>query len=57
MGTTVTLTEIFTNWPVRYQELKKNIKREFAKSVVMVEQYALVSDNIRISLVHHTPKG
>ncbi|KAJ1675769.1 ATP-binding mismatch repair protein [Spiromyces aspiralis] len=56
-GTTVTLTKIFEHWPVRYQELKKNVKREFAKCVAMVEQQCIIHDGIRILLVHHTPKG
>ncbi|KAJ1914058.1 ATP-binding mismatch repair protein [Mycoemilia scoparia] len=51
-GTTITLSNIFANWPVRLQELKKNIKREFIKCVVIVEQYALISNHVRISLVH-----
>ncbi|KAJ1934732.1 ATP-binding mismatch repair protein, partial [Kickxella alabastrina] len=48
-GTTVTLTGLFTRWPVRLQDLKKNIRREYLRLVGLVEQYAIISDQARIT--------
>lgn len=48
-GTTVHVSGLFEKWPVRRQDLQKNIRREFAKLVSMVDQYGIISDT-RISL-------
>ncbi|KAJ2502493.1 ATP-binding mismatch repair protein [Coemansia sp. RSA 1972] len=56
-GTTVRLTQLFAKWPVRHQDLKKNIRREYLRLVSLVEQYAIISDNVRVSLVNQTRTG
>ncbi|KAI9479917.1 ATP-binding mismatch repair protein [Coemansia sp. RSA 989] len=56
-GTTVRLCEMFAKWPVRQQEMKRNIKREFQRLVSLIEQYAVVSDGVRISLSNQTKSG
>ncbi|KAJ1856728.1 ATP-binding mismatch repair protein [Coemansia sp. RSA 1822] len=56
-GTTVRLTNLFAKWPVRHQDLKKNIRREYLRLVSLVEQYAIISDNVRVSLVNQTRTG
>ncbi|KAJ2845262.1 ATP-binding mismatch repair protein, partial [Coemansia brasiliensis] len=56
-GTTVRLCEMFARWPVRHQEMKRNIKREFQRLVSLIEQYAVVSDGVRLSLSNQTKSG
>ncbi|KAI0070234.1 DNA mismatch repair protein MutL [Panus rudis PR-1116 ss-1] len=41
-GTTVKLTKLFHNLPVRRKELEKNAKREFGKALNLLNAYALV---------------
>ncbi|KAJ2857071.1 ATP-binding mismatch repair protein [Coemansia erecta] len=56
-GTTVTLTDLFAKWPVRMQDLKKNIRREYLRLVGLVEQYAIISDKARITMTNQTKSG
>ncbi|KAJ2359137.1 ATP-binding mismatch repair protein [Coemansia sp. RSA 2618] len=56
-GTTVQLTNLFAKWPVRQQDLKKNIRREYLRLVALVEQYAIISDSVRLSLTNQTRSG
>ncbi|WFD29043.1 ATP-binding mismatch repair protein [Malassezia sp. CBS 17886] len=46
-GTTVTVTDIMSNFPVRRRELEKNIKREYAKAHAALQAYALISQGVR----------
>ncbi|KDQ51775.1 hypothetical protein JAAARDRAFT_73425 [Jaapia argillacea MUCL 33604] len=41
-GTTIVLTNIFASLPVRRKELERNVKREFAKTLNLLNAYALV---------------
>ncbi|KAJ2799049.1 ATP-binding mismatch repair protein [Coemansia guatemalensis] len=56
-GTTVKLTGLFAKWPVRQQDLKKNIRREYLRLVSLIEQYAVISDGVRLSLTNQTRGG
>ncbi|KAJ1816436.1 ATP-binding mismatch repair protein [Coemansia sp. RSA 2599] len=56
-GTTVTLTDLFAKWPVRMQDLKKNIRREYLRLVGLVEQYAIISDQARITMTNQAKGG
>ncbi|KAJ2636390.1 ATP-binding mismatch repair protein [Coemansia sp. RSA 1286] len=56
-GTTVTLTELFAKWPVRVQDLRKNLSREYLHLVGLVEQYAIISDQARITMTNQTKGG
>ncbi|KAI8824179.1 putative DNA mismatch repair protein pms2 [Fimicolochytrium jonesii] len=56
-GTTVTLSDLFHNLPVRLHEFKRNLKKEFAKCVGIVQAYALISTGVRISLTNQFGKG
>ncbi|KAJ1725045.1 ATP-binding mismatch repair protein [Coemansia erecta] len=49
-GTTVVLEDLFARWPVRQMDLRKNIRREYLRAVAMVEQYAVVCDEARITM-------
>lgn len=53
VGTTVTVQNIFKNYPVRFIQLKKNLKREYTKCLNVIEQYCLMSDGLRLSCYSH----
>ncbi|KAG0240522.1 Mismatch repair endonuclease pms2, partial [Actinomortierella wolfii] len=55
-GTCVTLTNLFEGMPVRRSEFVKNIKREFAKCLGLIQAYALISTNVRIKCTSQTDK-
>ncbi|KAI4470714.1 dna mismatch repair protein mlh pms mutl [Holotrichia oblita] len=57
VGTTVTLSSIFSTLPVRRKEFLKNLKREFNKMCQLLYAYCLVSVNIRITCNNQTKKG
>ena len=56
-GTTIIINDFFKSLPVRQRELKKNIKREFAKCLDLIQAYALISDGVRISCSNQGSKG
>ncbi|KAJ3158184.1 Mismatch repair endonuclease pms2 [Geranomyces michiganensis] len=56
-GTTVTLSKLFHSLPVRLHEFKRNVKREYAKCVGILQAYALVSIGVRLSLSNQSGKS
>ncbi|CAG8618374.1 2747_t:CDS:2, partial [Scutellospora calospora] len=48
-GTTVILQGLFESIPVRHQEFKKNIKREFVKVLTLLQAYATICQNLKIT--------
>ncbi|KAI3626844.1 ATP-binding mismatch repair protein [Malassezia furfur] len=46
-GTTVTVTELLQQFPVRRKELERNIKREYNKAHAMLQAYALITPGVR----------
>jgi len=52
VGTTVSLGELFNALPVRYREYKKNIKREYKRLLSLIQAYAVVCENIKISVTN-----
>ncbi|XP_021348194.1 mismatch repair endonuclease PMS2-like isoform X3 [Mizuhopecten yessoensis] len=57
VGTTVTLQNIFSTLPVRHKEFQRNIKKEFAKMVNVLNSYCIISTNVRITCYNQTVKG
>ncbi|XP_014362083.2 mismatch repair endonuclease PMS2 isoform X1 [Papilio machaon] len=49
VGTTVTLTDLFSSLPVRQKELHKNSKREFNKMTSLLYAYCLISLGVNIT--------
>ena len=49
VGTTVCVTRLFERLPVRAREFKKNIKREFGKLVALLQQYACICHDVRLT--------
>lgn len=56
-GATVTVDDLFINLPVRRRELEKNIKREYGKVLTVLQAYACVSTQARISVSNLMVKG
>ncbi|WFC94626.1 ATP-binding mismatch repair protein [Malassezia brasiliensis] len=46
-GTTVTVTELLQQFPVRRKELERNVKREYNKAHAMLQAYALITPGVR----------
>ena len=56
-GTTVAVEDLFMNLPVRRRELEKNIKREYGKVLGMLQAYACISTQARISVSNVMARG
>ena len=56
-GTTVAVENLFMNLPVRRRELEKNIKREYGKVLGVLQSYACISTQARISVSNVMAKG
>ncbi|KAH9498232.1 Mismatch repair endonuclease pms2 [Bulinus truncatus] len=57
VGTTVLIQNIFHTLPVRYKEFQKNLKKEFAKLVQVLNGYCIINTGVRVSCFHQTGKG
>lgn len=57
VGTTVAVQGIFKRLPVRYKEFQRNIKREFAHLVTVIQAYGLISTGVRIVCTNQTGNG
>lgn len=57
VGTTVRLERLFYTLPVRLTELTKNIKREFARAISLLQAYAIVSTGVRLHVWSTNAKG
>ncbi|KAG0286996.1 Mismatch repair endonuclease pms2 [Linnemannia gamsii] len=55
-GTIVKISNLFEGMPVRRSEFVKNIKREYNKCIGLVQAYALIATNVRISCVSQVDK-
>ncbi|KAL4426563.1 hypothetical protein ABPG74_012323 [Tetrahymena malaccensis] len=55
-GTTISLTDLFGNIPVRKQEFNKNIISQYNKLVNMITEYAIISVNCQICLINQSTK-
>lgn len=56
-GTTVTVEDLFVNLPVRRRELEKNIKREYGKVLAVLQAYACISTEAKLSVSNVMAKG
>ena len=56
-GTTVAVEDLFRNLPVRRQELEKNIKRDYGRALGVLQAYACISTQTRISISNVMAKG
>lgn len=49
-GTTVTMTDLFKNLPVRYKNFQKHSKKEYTKALSLIIAYLLAYTNIRFTV-------
>lgn len=56
-GTTVHLSGLFNNLPVRKKEFSKNCKRQFAKCLTTLQGYSIIQEDIKFSVWHITSNG
>ncbi|AEY97409.1 FAER421Wp [Eremothecium gossypii FDAG1] len=56
-GTTVQLRHLFNNMPVRKKEFVRNFKKQFGKCVTLLQSYALLSENCRLSIFNVNAAG
>jgi DNA mismatch repair protein PMS2 len=57
VGTTIAVRNLFARMPVRHKEFHRNIKREYAKLVALLQAYALTATKIRLVCTNHTGSG
>jgi DNA mismatch repair protein PMS2 len=57
VGTTISVSGLFRCLPVRHREFQRNIKREYARLVSVLQSYALISINTRLICTNQTGSG
>ncbi|KAG2223193.1 hypothetical protein INT45_011539 [Circinella minor] len=57
MGTTIQLSKIFYTLPVRQQEFKRNIKREYGKAIAIVQAYGIIAKNTKLTATNQLARG
>ncbi|XP_063170731.1 mismatch repair endonuclease PMS2 [Candoia aspera] len=56
-GTTVSIQQLFHTLPVRHKEFQRNIKKEFAKMVQVLQAYCVICTGIRINCTNQVGQG
>ncbi|XP_029333142.1 mismatch repair endonuclease PMS2 isoform X2 [Mus caroli] len=56
-GTTVSVQHLFYTLPVRHKEFQRNIKKEYAKMVQVLQAYCIISAGIRVSCTNQLGQG
>jgi len=56
-GTTVLVEKLFHNLPVRRRELERNIKREWARMITLLNQYACIQVGVKFQASQQPTKG
>ncbi|XP_055148299.1 mismatch repair endonuclease PMS2 isoform X15 [Symphalangus syndactylus] len=56
-GTTVSVQQLFSTLPVRHKEFQRNIKKEYAKMVQVLNAYCIISAGIRVSCTNQLGQG
>jgi DNA mismatch repair ATPase MutL len=51
-GTKLIITNIFSNLPVRFQEIQKHIRKEMNKIMEIVYGFSIISVGVSISLIN-----
>ncbi|KAH6766380.1 DNA mismatch repair protein [Perilla frutescens var. hirtella] len=57
VGTTITVKKLFSNLPVRSKEFRRNIRKEYAKLISLLNAYALIAKGVRIVCTNTTGKN
>lgn len=56
-GTTVLVSNLFDTLPVRKKDFIKNYKRQFNRSIDLIQSYAIIQTNVKISVSNVLPSG
>ncbi|XP_068610389.1 mismatch repair endonuclease PMS2 [Brachionichthys hirsutus] len=56
-GSTVSLQQLFYTLPVRHKEFQRNIKKEFAKMIQVLQSYCIISTGVRITCSNQNGQG
>ncbi|XP_020503800.2 mismatch repair endonuclease PMS2 isoform X1 [Labrus bergylta] len=56
-GTTVSLQQLFYTLPVRHKEFHRNIKKEYAKMIHVLQSYCIISTGVRITCSNQNGQG
>ncbi|CAG8491776.1 9915_t:CDS:10 [Paraglomus occultum] len=56
-GTTVSVQRLFESLPVRQKEFKRNVKREFAKALTLLQAYGIISEGVKITCTNQTGRS
>ncbi|CAG8648121.1 4318_t:CDS:10 [Paraglomus brasilianum] len=56
-GTTVIVQRLFESLPVRQKEFKRNVKREFAKALTLLQAYGIISEDVKITCTNQTGRS
>ncbi|XP_059180366.1 mismatch repair endonuclease PMS2 isoform X2 [Centropristis striata] len=56
-GTTVSLQQLFYTLPVRHKEFTRNIKKEYAKMIHVLQSYCVISTGVRITCSNQNGQG
>ncbi|XP_076154578.1 mismatch repair endonuclease PMS2 isoform X2 [Alosa pseudoharengus] len=56
-GTTISLQQLFYTLPVRHKEFQRNIKKEYAKMMHVLQSYCIISTGVRITCTNQVGQG
>ncbi|XP_046945120.1 mismatch repair endonuclease PMS2 isoform X1 [Lynx rufus] len=56
-GTTVSVQQLFYTLPVRHKEFQRNIKKEYARMVQVLQAYCIIAAGIRVSCSNQVGQG
>ncbi|XP_070707660.1 mismatch repair endonuclease PMS2 [Pempheris klunzingeri] len=56
-GCTVSLQQLFYTLPVRHKEFQRNIKKEYAKMIHVLQSYCIISTGVRITCSNQNGQG
>uniref|UniRef100_A0A3B3S4U8 Mismatch repair endonuclease PMS2 n=1 Tax=Paramormyrops kingsleyae TaxID=1676925 RepID=A0A3B3S4U8_9TELE len=56
-GTTVLLQNLFYTLPVRHKEFQRNVKKEYAKMIQVLQSYCIISTGVRITCTNQIGQG
>ncbi|KAM6964547.1 mismatch repair endonuclease PMS2 isoform 2-T2 [Tautogolabrus adspersus] len=56
-GTTISLQQLFYTLPVRHKEFHRNIKKEYAKMIHVLQSYCIISTGVRITCSNQNGQG
>ncbi|EFJ46987.1 hypothetical protein VOLCADRAFT_61805 [Volvox carteri f. nagariensis] len=57
VGTTVAVKNLFATMPVRHKEFLRNLKRDFARAVAVLQAYALIATHARLIVTNQAGKA